>query len=203
MTMTQTQSTLGKLYAPLPDLKVQTSRGVLSHKVEARDEPRKLIEIDVFPSNGMAIGGQHVHQGVHNVVIYASELEAIQKRVCSAEQVADWKDAERTYASALSRYLENACGKAPSANTDAWPVKYRESRERATQMFGDTTVSLEFSRRHPLGRPPITKLSVIEDLPAPLTSENRERSRFENLIERLVDGVTARASQAQNQNRKG
>lgn len=186
--MTTTQNALGRLYAHIPDNKVQTSKhGVHSHKAESRDEPRKLISVDVFPSNGMSVGGQHVHQGKHTVVVYASELEGLQARVASDEHKAAWRDAERTYQSALSRYLDNAVGKPPSNDRTSWPQEYLTRRERAEKMFGETTVSLEFSRRFPGGRPPLSELSVIEDLPPPITAENRDRTRMETLLTQFVE----------------
>lgn len=186
--MSQTQNALGRLYAHIPDNRVQTSKhGVVSHKAEARDESRKLISVDVFPSNGMSVGGQYAKQGKSVVVIYASELEGLMARVASDEQKSAWRDAERAYQTALSRYLDTSVGKPPSNDRTSWPQEYIVRRERAEKMFGETTVALEYSRRFPGGRPPLTELTVIEDLPAPTTAENRDRTRMESLLTSFVE----------------
>ena len=88
-------------------------------------------------------------------------------------------------------------GKPPSNDRAHWPQEYIARRERAEKMFGATTPSLEFSRRHPHGRPPLASMEVVEDLPAPVTDTNREATRMENLIARLVDGLGAKVAQQQ------
>jgi len=187
---------LGSLYARITDSSVQAKNGrVYSHKVQARDEGRKLIKVEVYSANGVALGGQHVRQGTGEVVVFDSEMPEVLAQVASEEHKRDWKEAERVYMSTLARYLDNAVGKPPSHDRAQWPQDYTAKRERAEKMFGATTPSLEFCRRHPHGRPPLASCEVLEDLPAPITDANRDATRLEGLISRLVEGLGARVAQ--------
>lgn len=196
--MAEDNSRLGRLYAGLPKNTVKAKDGKsYDHQVPARDESRVLIEVDVFPTNGMSIGGQHVKQGVHRVVVYESELDELSKRVATKRQVEEWDDAVRTYEAALEAYVAGSIGKRNSPKWANDPSGYENARKLAVGKFGDTTPSLEFARRpgNAGGRPPITRLDVIEELPAPTTQDNREAQRFEGLIARLVDSMAKVAAQ--------
>jgi hypothetical protein len=169
---------LGSLYSPIPKNHIKYEGSVYEHRVRPRDEKRVLVEVDVFPSNGTGIGGQHVKQGKHRVVLYQSDLEDLEAATASPQQIRDWDDAVASY--------------------EAQPEQYRIKRERALAQYGDTTPSLEFCRKHPLGRPPVTSWRVLaENLDAPDTDSNRESKRLEHLIGQLVDGLGKAVSQKQ------
>ena len=194
--MAEDISRLGRLYAGLPKNPVKGSDGVsYTHQVPARDEARLLIEVDVFPINGVSIGGQLAKHGKSRLVIYASELPEVEKRVATKAQIADWEDAVRVYEAALESYVDGAIGKRHSPKWLNDPTGYENARKLAVGKYGDTTPSLEFARRHKGGRPPITSLSIIEELPAPTTQDNREAQRFEALISRFVDTLGKAVSQ--------
>jgi hypothetical protein len=183
---------LGSLYAPLPRNHVRHDGVVYEHRVPARDEQRVLVEVEVFPTNGISLGGQHVKQGKHRVVLYKSELEDLKARTASPQQIRDWDDAVASYEAQRERWVIGAVGKNDGSE------QYRIKRERALAQYGETTPSLEFARKHPLGRPPVTAWSVVrETVDAPDTDTNRESKRLEHLISQLVDGLGKAVSQKQ------
>lgn len=176
-------SNFGSLYTRLPDNHVtaKSDGKTYQHLVPTRDERRALIEVEVIPTNGISLGGQHVRQGTHRVVVYETELPAIEARVASDEHKRAWAEAVKTYNRALERFVVNSVGK------DDGSEAYRLRKEQASKRFGDTTVALEFSRAYPGGMPPIARLSKIEALDAPETETNRDSKRLEGLVTKLVD----------------
>jgi hypothetical protein len=183
---------LGSLYSPIPKNHIKYEGSVYEHRVRPRDEKRVLVEVDVFPSNGTGIGGQHVKQGKHRVVLYQSDLEDLEAATASPQQIRDWDDAVASYEAQRERWVVGAVGKNDGSE------QYRIKRERALAQYGDTTPSLEFCRKHPLGRPPVTSWRVLaENLDAPDTDSNRESKRLEHLIGQLVDGLGKAVSQKQ------
>lgn len=183
---------LGRLYAPLPKNTIKASDGkVYEHRVEPREESRVLIEVDVNPSNGVSIGGQHVRQGVHRVVVYESELGAIESMVASDREKADWAAAESAYQAGIDAYIKTSVGSPTDPRNASRPEEYRRAREIAVTRYGETNVALEYLRRAPElnknGRPPLNYCKTVELLSAPETEANRETRRLEGLIGRLVD----------------
>lgn len=176
-------SRFGSLYARLPDnpITAKCDGKTYKHPVAARDEKRVLIEVEVTPTNGISIGGQHVRQGTHRLVVYETDLPDIEARVATDEHKAAWSAAVSTYNNALNRYITSTIGK------DDKSEAYRLRKEQATKMFGETSVSLEFSRNHAGGMPPIAKLTKLEELKAPETETNRDATRLEGLVTKLVE----------------
>lgn len=183
----------GSLYARLPDNPVtaKCDGKTYKHSVPTRDEERWLIEVEVTPTNGIAIAGQHVRHGTSRLVVYATDLPDIEARVATDQHKAAWSAAISTYNTALNRYIVSSIGK------DDGSESYRLRKEQATKMFGETTVSLEFSRNYPAGMPPIAKLTKLEQLKAPETETNRDATRLEGLVTKLAEtlGKAMAASQ--------
>lgn len=195
--MSTSQSTnLGSLYRALPEnpyVSAKTGK-TYKHKVPARDERRALVRVTVAPSNGCAIGGQHVPAGTHEIVIYRSELDEVRADTASADQLAWWKSCEDQYRSMLAVHCARETGIKPG---QAMTEKDRAAWERAEESYGETTPSRLFAQRYPLGMPPIAKLEVLEDdVPAPETDTTRERDRFESLVERFTDAMVRAAASA-------
>lgn len=182
MELMMAENRFGSLYSKLPENPVTGSDGkTYQHRVPARDERRVLIEVEVTPTNGISIAGQHVRQGVSRVVVYESELPDIEARVASDEHKRAWADAVKTYQRQLDRFILNTVGK--DDGTEGWKLR----REQAIKTFGETTVSLEYSRNFPGGLPPIARLTKVEQLKAPETETNRDATRLEGLVTKLVE----------------
>jgi len=194
---------LGTMGTRVPNLRVKCADGSFyDHRAHEKDEKRVLIEVDVHPTNGCVIGGQHVKQGVHRVVIYQSELDQVMGRVATPEQIREWKVAEDIYRANLAAYLDREAGK------DDGTEKRRALREAAAQRYGESTTSLEFQRRDPAknrrGRPPITRLDIIDaDVDAPETEANREAKRLSMLITSLADMMVKRETAGSNKRAAG
>lgn len=184
---------LGNLYAPLPKNHVKHEGAVYEHRVPARDEKRVLVEVEVFPTNGISLGGQHIKHGKSRVVLYQSELDELKSRTATAQQLREWDEAVASYEAQRERWVIGAVGKNDGSE------QYRIKRERALAQYGDTTPSLEFCRKYPLGRPPVTSWKLVQDsVDAPDTDTNRESKRLELLIGQLVDGLGKAVSQKKN-----
>lgn len=186
-------SNFGSLYARLPDnpITAKSDGKTYKHSVPTRDEARVLIEVEVTPTNGIVIGGQHVRQGTHRLVVYETDLPDIEARVATDEHKRAWSEAIKTFNRALDRFVVSSVGK------DDGSEAYRLRKEQAIKMFGDTTVSLEFSRNFPGGMPPIARLTKVEQLKAPETETNRDATRLEGLVTKLAEtlGKAMAASQ--------
>ncbi len=182
--MAETQSRYGSLYGRLPENPATASDGkVYQHRVPTRDERRVLIEVEVTPTNGISIAGQHAKHGVSRLVVYASELPSIEERVASAEHKRAWENAVSTFEAQRERWLTNTIGRREETES------YRLKRENAMKIYGETSPSIEFCRVYPGGLPPIASLKRIQELSAPETETNRDAKRLEGLITQLVDGL--------------
>lgn len=186
-------SNFGSLYSRLPDnpITAKSDGKTYKHPVPPRDEKRVLIEVEVTPTNGIVIGGQHVRQGTHRLVVFKTDLPDIAARVATDDHKRAWAAAVSTYETALKRYVTTSIGK------DDGSEAYRLRKEQAAKMFGETTISLEFCRNYPEGMPPIARLTEVEQLEAPETETNRDATRLENLVTKLAEtlGKAMAASQ--------
>lgn len=193
MELVMADSRFGSLYSRLPDntITAKCDGKTYKHPVPTRDEKRWLIEVEVTPTNGIAIAGQHVRQGTSRLVVYETDLPDIEARVATDQHKSAWNAAVSTYNTALNRYITSTIGK------DDGSESYRLRKEQAAKMFGETTPSLEFSRNHAGGMPPIAKLTKLEELKAPETETNRDATRLEQLVTKLAEtlGKAMAASQ--------
>lgn len=163
------------LYTPIKPSPVKTKDGVVVlHKVPARDEPRSLLKVNVMPSNGIVVAGQHVLTGISMLVVYDSELPAVEARVASPAHIAAWKRAEAVYASQLEAHVNQETGTKPGPMLSE---QDRMSRQRSADRYGKSTVSELFAQEYPGGMPPILDLEILESVEPPETEITRERKR--------------------------
>lgn len=170
-------NTNGTLWTDIPDTGIEG----IKHKVPVKREGRLLIEVDVTPTNGTVIAGQHVPQGTHQMLIYKSELpDVIANKVAQPEHLAGWASAEKVFARIEKDYLDRTCGKLTDLNKHN--DEFMAYRKAEAAKFGETSVAREFCKMFPRGMPPVKSLTVIKDVDAPTTIENQTDQKIEKLL---------------------
>lgn len=159
---------------------MDTSWKGIKHLVPARNEGRLLVRVEVIPQNGCDIGSQHVKQGTHDVVIYASELDEVKRLVRTDAAKADFDRALRVFA----RKLEDLCRGLGDS------VEHKLERQRRIAEFGESPYSImaeDPAYRGGFGK--LMNLTVIEEVPPPPTVENLQATQFGKLGDVIAAAV--------------
>ena len=159
---------------------VDTSWKGTLHKVPARNEARLLVEVEVIPQNGCDIGGQHVKQGTHRVVIYASELPDAKAYVRTEKAKADFARAEQIFANQLANLVK---GLGETSYDKA-------ERERRVAEYGESPYSIMAQDpAYTGGFGKLMRLEVIEEVPPPPTMETLQANQFDRLSSVLAGAL--------------
>jgi hypothetical protein len=156
---------------------MDTSHKGIPHRVPARNESRLLIRVEVIPQNGCDIGGQHVKQGTHDVIIYAGQLAETKALVRTEQAKADWARALRAYANHIAEL-----------------VKGKDEAQRARLLAEDWQSPQAMMAVDPAYKGGFGKLEsceVIEEVSAPPTLENLQASGNAVLAEAITKAVSA------------
>ena len=159
---------------------MDTSHNGIKHLVPARNESRLLVRVEVIPSNGCDVGGQHVKRGTHDVIIYTSELAEVQSLVRTEQAKADFDRALKVFA----RKLEDLCRGLGNS------TEHQIERQRRIDEFHESPYSI--MAEDPAYRGGFGKLlscTVLEEVPAPPTVENLQATQFGKLGEVLAAAV--------------
>jgi hypothetical protein len=144
----------------------------VKHAAAPRNERRILIEIDVEPSNGMANFEQNFVQGKQYALIYASELERLQKLTQTEEHRAAWKHAEKLDEGDLAAALRG--------------LKDEKQIELARARHGGSAAAY-FCKSYPTGMPPVRSFRVLDDnVPPPETTANLQANQMDALAATLA-----------------
>jgi len=148
----------------------------IKHTATPRNERRLLIEVDVWPSNGMAHFEQNFNHGKQHALIYASELERLQKLTQTDEHRAAWAHAERLNEGDLASKIRGLTN--PQQIADA---KARHGGSAAQY----------FCKSYPTGMPPVASFRVLDDsIPPPETQANLQANQMSDLVAALAKLVS-------------
>lgn len=149
-----------------------TTIGDVVHRAPARNEARVVLEVDVMPSNGTDICGQHVKTGVHKVAVYESELPQVQALVQT--------EADRVALAAAEQMYENEIQTRARANgLDAEQVRVLRERENLSPWQF-------FAKLKPTGMPPLRSMRVVERVGAPDIPQVRQEKADQRLTEAVA-----------------
>lgn len=146
--------------------------GDVVHRAPPRNEARVVLEVDVMPSNGTDVCGQHVKCGVHKVAVYASELPMVRALVQTEADHAALAAAERMY--------ENEIATRARANgLDEAQTKVLRERENLSPWQ-------YFAKLKPEGMPPLRSMRVLQEVGAPDLPEVRQEKSDARLTEAVA-----------------
>lgn len=157
-----------------------TSFRGIKHKVPARNEPRLLVRVNVIPQNGCDIGGQHVKQGEHDVIIYSTDLPEVMALVRTDKAKADFARAKQVFANKIAALVR---GLGDSVHDN-------QERERRLAEFGESPYSiLAEDPAYTGGFGKLESCVTLEDVPAPPTLENIQTRQFGDLTEAIREAL--------------
>lgn len=136
---------------------------------ERRAEPRVKIAVDVEPSNGTSLGGQHV-KGRWVGLVYRSQLGKILEMRQTEQHLAELESATERYEIALREKLK----KSDTA---------RERDGESPQMY--------FCARYPSGMPPLRACVVFDDVVPPPDMPSVRQEQAEKSQSDLVAQISA------------
>jgi hypothetical protein len=188
--MMMATDSIGSLYAPLPKNTHVFGGVAIDHRVRARDEGRVLLEVDVIPSNGAVVAGQYVAPGAHRVIVYATEVAAVEAMVRTPEEAAEWKRSVAQHEAALERTLVEAKLGLKHVAEDP---DLASARRKAIASYGATSAEAILAQTYRTGIGVLRSCKVLDaDVPPPETDVVRERKRSEEMAE-MMAGALGRA----------
>lgn len=158
-------------------LSMDTSHKGIPHRVRARNESRLLIRVDVIPMNDVNIGDQPVKHGVHDVIIYASELADVMALVRTEQAKADWARALRAYANHIAELVKG---------------KDEDQRKRLLAEDGESPhamMAADTAYKGGFGK--LDSCVVLEEVAAPPTLENVQMTSNASLADAIRIAVSA------------
>jgi hypothetical protein len=179
----------GSLYAPLPKNPFVFGGVAIEHRVPARDEGRVLLEVDVIPSNGVSVAGQYVAPGTHRVIVYATEVPAVEAMVRTPEEETEWNRSVAKHEAAMERTLVEA---KLSIKDVAKDPDLASARRKAIASYGATSSEAILAQTFRTGIGVLRSCKVLDaDVPPPETDVVRERKRSEEMAEMMAMRETA------------
>lgn len=176
----------------------------VEHDVPKRAERRVLARVTVASANGATVGGQRIPRGTSHVLVYASEVPEILKRVATAEQLAMLDVATKSWEHKREKAVAPLRRKGDAKAIADFLARYPESPEseyHTMRGLGDR------------GVPSIREFTVIDpDVPPPDMPETRVeagQAQIASLVQALAslpDAIAkgvAQAAQAQRGNGGG
>jgi hypothetical protein len=144
--------------------------GDVVHRAPARNEARVVLEVDVMPSNGTDVCGQHVKCGVNKVAVYASELPMVRALVQTEADRAAFAAAEQMYENEIA---------SRTRGMDAAQAKVVRERENLSPWQ-------YFAKLKPGGMPPLRSMRVLQEVGAPDLPEVRQEKSDARLTEAVA-----------------
>lgn len=144
-----------------------------------RNEPRRLIRVNVEPGNGIDVGGVHAPHGVSFVVVYESDLPAIKAEVQNEETARAMAQAREMFARDLKDHRKRC-----------------KDDETALATIG-SSVEVHYQAIKGRGREPLISLDLGPEVgppDSPIARQEKAETNMERFMAVMADAVAKLAA---------